>query len=271
LFGRFQSPDWCTVDGQTYAVPLIWHTYPMVYNAGALPDPPSAWTDLTDPRFKGKIVMLDDVIGHFLTWNRALGAADPARVSYEKLDETVDTLLSIKRDQAMSYVGNLNDLAEDLASEGGWVTTTGQEIVPSLNEADGANLRLARPSPGDFSVCDCLCLPAEAPNLELAYDFIDHMISVDAQVALAGALYRGTVTEAAVPQLPDHARDLYRYNDLDSVFVASPLTGFPPLESEDGEIATYLDWVLAWDRIRVAPLQALSTPTPTPATTPVKS
>src|SRR5215217_5944455 len=77
LFARFESPDWCIVDGQTYGVPLLWHTYPMVYNAGALPDPPAAWTDLTDPRFKGKIVMPDDAVRHFITWNRALGAADP--------------------------------------------------------------------------------------------------------------------------------------------------------------------------------------------------
>ena len=264
LLPRFQAPEWAALDGRTYGVPLSWHTYPMVYNAGALPEPPAAWTDLDDPRFKGKIVMTDDVIGHFLTWNRALGAADPARVTHDELEATVDLLISIKRNLVLSYLGDLNIVAETLASTGGWVTTSGQEIIPSLEGAGDADLRLAHPAPGDFSICDSLCIPNDAPNPELAHAFIDHMISAGAQAALAGALYRGTVTEAAIAEMPEHARALYTYEDLDAVFGVSPLAGFPPLEVEAGETASYVDWVLAWDRIRFTPMEALNPPTPTP-------
>lgn len=264
LLPRFQSPDWVTHDGQVYGVPLSWHTYPMVYNADLLPTPPESWLDLADGRFKGRIVMNDDVIAHVTTWNRALGAADPARVSKSQLNETVSLLISIKRDHARSYVGSLNEIAARLTTGGSWLSSTGQEIVPRLPEAAGANLRLARPRPGDFSVCDCLCIPAQAPQLDLAYAYLDHMISAEAQTALANAQYRGVVASPAIDLLATEVRELYAYDDLDAVFETSPLVGFPPLEADAGDTATYVDWVLAWDRIRFAPLQALNPPKPTP-------
>lgn len=264
LFPRFQSPEWAVIDGQTYALPLSWHTFPMIYDADALPSPPQRWTDLTDGRYKGKIVMNDDVIAHFTIWNRALGATDPTRVSKSKLKETADLLTEIKREQVLSFVGSAKDLASRLATGGGWVTTSGLEIVPWLDEARGANLRLARPRPGDFSVCDSLCLPVDAPNLDLAYAYLDHMISAEAQTALASDLYRGTVSTAAVDSLSEGARELFQYEDLDTTFAVSPLAGFPPVEADAGDTATYLDWVLAWDRIRFTAMQALDPPTPTP-------
>lgn len=266
LLPAFQSPGWAMVDGQQYGLPLSWRTNPLVYNAESLATPPGLWTDLASERFRGKVVMIDDVIGHFTIWNRALGAADPARVTKTQLSDTAKLLTTIKRARALAYVGNFNDVATRLATGGGWASTTGQEIVPWLPQAGDANLQLARPGPGDFSVCDCLCIPTRAPNPELAYAYLDAMIAADAQAALANALYRATVSSAAIQLLSSDARGLFGYDDLDRVFAISPLFGFPPLEEED-ELATYVDWVVAWDRIRFTPLQALNPPTPTPEPT----
>jgi hypothetical protein len=105
---------------------------------------------------------------------------------------------------------------------------------------------------------------ADAPNLDAAYAFLDHMISAQTQKTLAERLFRGTVSAVAVPVLSPEVRDLYNYEDLDAVFTVSPLVGFPPLEADAGEIATYVDWVVAWDRVRFTPMNALVTPTPTP-------
>jgi len=34
------------------------------------------------------------------------------------------------------------------------------------------------------------------------------------------------------------------------VLERSPIRGYPPFRDEGGGIATYLDWVVAWDRVR---------------------
>ena len=268
LFPQFVEPVWTQSGGEVYAIPLMWRTAPMVYNADKLTVPPANWTDLTDPSFKGKVALTDDVVSHFLTWNKALGATDPARVSTVELSNTVNMLIRIKRDQAAAFVGSPNDLAHELAYGRSRVSTTGTEAIPSLPEAAGVHLALTHPDPGDFSVCDALCIPVDAPHLDAAYAFIDHMIAAEAQAILAGSLSRGTVNPAAVSSIQGPAQTLFAYGDLDVVFGISPLVGFPPLVDTGNGIATYVDWVVQWDRIRYTQMLAFATPTPTPSPKP---
>jgi spermidine/putrescine-binding protein len=181
-------------------------------------------------------------------------------------------LVRIKRDQTVAFVGGPHDIAHELAHGRSAVSTVGWENVPSLAEAKGADLRLAHPEPGDFSICDCLCIPVAAPHLDAAYAFIDAMIAADAQATLATALVRGAVAPAAAALIPDGPRGLFGYDDLDKVFAVSPLVGFPTLApEEDPGIATYVDWVVAWDRIRFTAQLALATPTRTPTPKPTQT
>jgi len=268
LLPQFQSPDWSTLDGQVFALPLSWRTSPMIYGANALTGAPGEWTDILDPTFKGHVVMTDDVISHVMIWNRVLGAENPAMVSKAALDRTIQKLISIKKNIAAAFVGTMIDLTNELASGRSWVSTAGQENVLSLQAAKQANLLIAHPMPGDFSVCDSLSIAAGAPNLETAYAFLDHMISIDAQATLGTHLYRGVVSATAINSLAPEVRALYPYDDLDSVFSTSPFVGFPPLVADAGDIATYVDWVVAWDRVRFTSMKALVPPTPIPTVTP---
>ena len=271
LLPRFQSPEWSMLDGLVYALPISWRTSPMIYNPTVIASPPSNWTDLSDPSFTGHIVMTDDVLSHFIVWNRALGATDPTRVTKSELEQTVQELQAVKRDRVALFVNNMTDLANELASGRSWVSTAGQENVLSFDVSRDANLQLARPAPGDFSVCDSLCIAAGAPNLDAAYAFLDHLISDEAQMALAERLYRGTVSSTAIAVLEPAVQSLYSYDNLDAVFAFSPLVGFPPLEADAGEIAAYVDWVVAWDRVRFTSMKALLTPTPKPTSSPTAS
>ncbi|MER3437209.1 MAG: hypothetical protein C4346_06250 [Chloroflexota bacterium] len=120
-------------------------------------------------------------------------------------------------------------------------------------------MRITHPAPGDYSFCDNLCIPAEAPHVDLAHALINHFLAPESQAALMSRLLRGTVSRAAVPLLSETARGLYDYEDLDAVFAVSPLRGFPPLTDEGNGIATYVDWVKAWERVRFTAMTATGT------------
>jgi len=45
---------------------------------------------------------------------------------------------------------------------------------------------------------------------------------------------------------------LYDYAALDEWLAASPVRGYPPVGDDGSGAATYLDWILAWDRVRQA-------------------
>ncbi len=271
LFPRFHTPEWATFNGQVFAAPVSWRTSPLVYNADTIGELPVNWVDLRDPAFTGRVVMTDDVLSHFTIWNRARGAENPAVVTIQQLNETVEAVLDIKRNQTVAFVANMNDLASQLVNGPAAISSVGMENATVQSAAKGANLQLARPAPGDFSICEALCIVAESPRIDAAYAFIDEMLSTESQHWMANVFVRGTVASTAVPELNESIRLLYNYDDLDQVFSLSPLVGFPPLSTEEGEIATYLDWVIAWDRVRYTGMGALSTPTPAPAPSPASS
>jgi putative spermidine/putrescine transport system substrate-binding protein len=257
LFPRFHWPDWVmgADDGRLYGAPFLWGTSPMVYAAAHVKTPPAEWLDIQGTRYRGKIVMTDDGLGHFLIWNAAMGHDDPTRVTVAQLFATTDLLISIKRDRAAGYVGAMNDVARLLADGTAWVSTIGWESTPDLPGAKGADLRVTHPRPGDYSFCDNLCLAAAAPHPDLAHAFVDYMLAPATQAKLINTLERGTVNARAVALLEPTARALYTYDDLDAVFALSPLRGFPPLHDAGDGIATYVDWVMAWERVRFAALR----------------
>lgn len=256
LFPRFQRPAWAVVDAAVYGVPVLWGTSPMVYAAAHLTEAPKQWIELqSSSRLRGRIVMTEDGIGQLMIWNGVMGYADPARVTISQLNATTDLLISIKRDRACAYVPSMNDVARLMAAGTAWVSTIGWEATPALPEAKGADLRLTHPKPGDYSLCDNLCLAANAPNPDLAHAFIDYLLGPEPQARLVNTLKRGAVNTKAVSLLEEPVRALYTYDDLDAVFALSPLRGFPPLQAGGDGIATYVDWVKSWERVRFTGLK----------------
>lgn len=260
----FQRPAWSTVNGQFVAAPFVWGSPPMIVSS-KFTTAPAAWTDLLDKRFDDKIILTNDSVSNIMIWNRALGATDPAKVSLTQLNATMDVLLRIKREYAGAYTGDMGQVADHLAEGKQWIATVGWEAIPAFNGYAGAGLELARPNPGVFSFCDNLCLVSQAPNAEMAYAFIDHMRSVDAQASIMNAIKRGTVNAAAVSRLDAFARGAFDYDHLDQFIERSPFYGFPPLSNGDDDTATYVDWVNAWEAINSARLHSGPTPTPVPA------
>jgi len=250
LFPRFQWPDWVTVGDQVYGSPFLWGTSPMIYSPAKVATAPTSWLDLQATKYRGRVVMTEDGIGHFLIWNGALGSSDPTRVSQTRLTETTELLISLKRDRAAAYVGPMSEVARLLAQGTAWVSSIGWDSTPYLANAKGANLRAIHPEPGDYSYCDNLCVARNAPNPDLAHAFINYMVSPAVQADVMNRLLRGAVNADAVDLLNTNARSLYAYDDLEATFDHSPIRGFPPFQDEGDGIATYVDWVIAWERVR---------------------
>jgi spermidine/putrescine-binding protein len=143
-----------------------------------------------------------------------------------------------------------NDLVAQIANGKALISTTGWEGLTLLPERGAAQIQIARLAPGDFSFVQVLAIPAQAPNLPAAHQFINFLLSAEEQAALANRTTRGIVHPGAVPMISEPVRALTNYANLDAVFAQSPMLPFPPLGENPAGDATYLDWVRAWDRIR---------------------
>jgi hypothetical protein len=80
------------------------------------------------------------------------------------------------------------------------------------------------------------------------------LISPKVQSVAAGKLWQGTVNEQAIPLLSIDARALYHYDQLDHFFELNPHLGLPPIQHAAEGMATYVDWVEAWERVHFGKL-----------------
>ena len=248
---HFELPETTAVDGVKYSAPLIFGTCPAIYNADLLPEPPANWTDLDSDEFTGKVAMLDDSFSHFNLWGRAVGAEDAPALSVDEMRRTDNILIGLKQNRVSHFTPFPHDLVLELARGKAVISTTGWPGLTLLPERGNANLRVANLAPGDFSFVQALAIPSEAPLLEGAHQFIDFMLSPEEQAALAMRTTRGIVHPDAPALIGEPVDSLVDYGNLDAVFAQSPMLAFPPLGQSSSGTASYLDWVLAWERIRV--------------------
>ena len=248
----FLKPDWNTFDGKTYSAPFVWGTGPMIYNTEFIPEAPKEWMDVMLPEYTGKVVMTDDALGHYLIWNQVTGAKDPTQVTQEELDKTTQLLIEIKTKQARAFSPNMGDMADIMARGEAWLSTIGWEAIPAFPVAAEASLKYTHPAPGDFTFVDSYCLVKDAPNVDTAYAFMNHMLSPEAQAVAMDDMDSATVNLEAIPLLDEATRALFPYDNLDEIFKIAPVWGFPPLEDQGDGIVTYNGWLEAWEQVRAA-------------------
>ena len=251
LFPQLQALPAPAVDNKRFGVPLLWGTFALAYSA-AVASPPTEWLALRDKTYAGSLVMPDDGLGHFSIWNWARGADDPMRVSPQWLDDTTQLLIDLKQQQAASFGGTSYDAMMKVANGTGQFATIGWQSAPLLTTPEQQLLAIARPEPGGSSFCDCIAIVSGSHDPELAHQFIDFMISSDAQRELIDRTRWATVAQETPPRLRPEIAALYDYAALDEWFASSPVRGYPPVGDDGSGSATYLDWIFAWDKVRQA-------------------
>lgn len=252
LFPQFQNLPETTSDDRTFGIPLLWGTFALAYAADQV-NAPNDWQALRGSAYTDQLVMPDDGLGHFWIWNWALGADDPTHVDKDFLIETADALIELKQKRTIAFGGSTYDTMMKVANGTGHYSTIGWQSAPLLTTPDQQTLATVLPAPGGASFCDCISVVAESHDSGLAHQFIDYMISPVAQRDLIDSTRWATVAQGAPPMIQPDVAALYRYDDLDGWLATAPIRGYPPV-SADGDVATYLDWIIQWDRVRQAKL-----------------
>lgn len=249
LFPQFQALPTAGIDGKHFGAPLIWGTFALAYSS-AVDDPPANWLDLHDKTYADRLVMPDDGLSHLCLWNWALGATDPMRVSKAVLDETTRALITLRQNQVIAFGGTAYGGMMSVADGIGDFSTIGWQSAPLLTSDGQRALTTTRPAPGGLSFCDCIAMVAGSHDPELALLFIDFMLSSETQRNLIERTQWATVAQGTPPMLRPELSTLYDYAKLDEWLAGSPVRGYPPLGDDGSGAATYLDWTLAWDRVR---------------------
>ncbi len=159
-----------------YSVPYLWGTVGIGYDSRVFPTPPDSWSVLWDPRYKGKISMLNDqreVFGAMLrSMGQSLNTRDPSII--EQAKERLIRQKPLVKAYASEHYDQLLASGEVVLAHG-W----GGPVARAM--ADRPSIKFTVPQEGGTVWADCLVVLKTSPQKELAMRFINYLM--DSSVA----------------------------------------------------------------------------------------
>jgi spermidine/putrescine transport system substrate-binding protein len=184
--------------GNAYSIPYLWGSTGIGVNTEEIPyDSIKSWKDLWDPKFKNSLLLLDDMRDIFHIALVQLGYSTNTtneaeiKAAYELLTKLMPNVLTFNSDAPRMPF---------LAGEVNIGVVWSGEI--SMAQAENPKIRYIYPSEGAVFWVDSFAIPANAPNKEAAYKFIDFMLRPESAKACVDYIGYGTPNKSAVPLLP---------------------------------------------------------------------
>lgn len=190
-----------------YSVPYLWGTTGLAYDATDIDGQPTAWADLWDDGYAGRIVLTNDMREVFHVGLRVLGysgnSTNPEEIeaAYEKLAELMPAVRTFNSDAPrMPYLEGETDVGMIWNGE----AVMGKEDMPSLE--------YVYPEEGVIVWLDSFVIPKNARNVEAAHQFISFVMRPEISALISADIGYATPNLAARDQLdPAVANDRTSY------------------------------------------------------------
>lgn len=174
------------VDGKPYMVPMEWGQTSITYRTDMvdLGGEPESWGILWDEALKGRIGVIASAGDAW--WCGAIYAGVP----FEEIatDESFEKVAAVMREQrplVRTYTDDMTTLQQALASGELMAAMTWNETATVL-KGEGVPVKFAEPKEGALTwVCGAI-IHKDAPNIDLAHEIIDSLISVPSGEFLIG-------------------------------------------------------------------------------------
>ena len=252
LIPQFLAQDAIKHDGNLMGVPWNWGSLPLMYDPAVVTTPPESWLDILKPEYQGKVAMVDDPLGNLLIWGTVVtGKPMGTILTKEEMVKVIDQLIEIKTKHARAFFPGYGDMSDAFARNEVVVSAIGWEAVAVWTQAKGKTIKYTIPKEGTGMFMDCLCIPKDAPNADLSYKMINHIISAEPQKQFATEQSAGITNLDTVPMLSKELAESYNYADIDGFMKKARLQPVPPTES-DGSVATYDDFLTEYQRLSKA-------------------
>jgi spermidine/putrescine transport system permease protein len=154
-----------------YSLPYAWTTTGIGYRKDKVAGSVDSWSAMWDPRYRDRIVMLDDVREAFMAALKLAGHSLNS-TSEEEIRRARDLLIQ-QKPLVRSYDSGTFDqvlLSGDAWLSQGWSGQIAKAIL------ENPNIAYAIPREGCTIAIDNLCIPRAAENPDLALRFIDYLM-----------------------------------------------------------------------------------------------
>lgn len=185
-----------------YAIPYLWGTVGIGYDSAIVAPPPESWEALWNPRYGGRLSMLNDQREVFGVALRALGhslnTTDPAIIEAAKR-KLLEQKPLVKTYTSENYDNLL--AAGEVVMAHGW----GGAVARAM--AEKPSLRYVIPEEGATIWADCLVVLKSARHPELAMRFIDYLLDTEVALRTTNRLRFASANREVRPRVEPEIRD----------------------------------------------------------------
>lgn len=204
---QFQNPSYDP--SNAHSIPFVWGTSGIGYNTDKIKESIDSWQALWDPRYAGRISMLDGGGDAFVAALKSKGYSinshDP-----KQLDQAFQLLLLQK---PLVKVYNSSNFDEILLSGDVWIAYGWSGQLAKATEQN-SRIKYVVPKEGSMVWMDTLVIPSNAPHKDHAYAFLNYVM--DGRVAAEITNYTGyaNANKAATQYVkPEYLANPARYPD----------------------------------------------------------
>ena len=241
------STDNMTYEGEWYSAPFTWASICLMYNPTYVPNAPVSWRDMLKPEYQGKVAIPADLPSALSTWGRiATDTAEPNRMTYEQLQQTVDFLIDMKKNQLRTIAASYGELIDLLAREEIVMAQGFEAISVWIGDPE---IRYAYPDEGCMTFIEGWSISAGTDDPDAVHKLIDQSLSVQGQLAGAEANGMPVTNAKAVPLLDDWNKSAYPYDNIASFFTTKLRVDPMYLLEPDGVHGTWDDYIAAWEDV----------------------
>lgn len=206
IFPDFQSADFLSAgeSGQAVAAPFAWGPEALIYRTDKIAHADS-WSDLWDPRWKGRTTGPDYAFEWVFAAALVLGyrstlEKEPITLSDAQLAAIKSKLIEQKK-LITKYWQSAAEGASLVVSGEAWISVGRIAMLAPARE-EKIPVKLVPPKEGAQGWCTGLCVLKSAPKNDAIYEFLDWMMSESYQRKLAEIKGYPSVNKALMEELP---------------------------------------------------------------------
>ncbi|WP_236995080.1 polyamine ABC transporter substrate-binding protein [Heliomicrobium modesticaldum] len=175
LVSTFQTPAFDP--GNKHSVVYTWGITGIAYNTKYVKEPISSWQDLWNPKYKGRLVLLNDsreVLGMALKKN---GFSNSTK-DQKELDKAFNDLKTLAPN-VLAF--DTDDIKQKFITEEAWIGTMWSGDAAFVYK-DNKDVAFVIPKEGTTIWADTLAIPKGAKHRELAEQFINYLMEPEVSV-----------------------------------------------------------------------------------------
>jgi spermidine/putrescine transport system substrate-binding protein len=229
------------VNGKQYLAPWEWGYDSILVRTDKVKEMPDSWADLWDPQYAGHVSIFDSAEASVLMTSLVLGY-DAYAMTPEQMEDVKQKLIELKPN-LLGYWTDYTEINQQVASGEVWLAITWPDAYVAV-KGEGVPVEYITPVEGRLGWVYGYCIPKSAPNPDLAHDYIDALLNVDAEAEMANQYGDGASNSAVVERTDP---ELVKVMLLDQPDILARTVFFQPLTEEQRKA-----WTTLWDEVKAA-------------------